>query len=358
MNYQQSGSGKATIKAVILFMFTLSLAPPVSLGSEESEVCIDTVFVKQSAQEGIYLEITGKILELTQKHIFMETTDGERVRYLPVAIKKVGLDTTRSGSEEWQKIVDIYWNKNTSLWVTIIQDMFGNKGLFLSTMTENSSALLAILILIAILSYIGYRLYEMLIVNADLRKINRTKLTTEIDKLQYEITSIKKQFGIEIRIPAVETTAESGGIVQEKISHGFDLPQIQFIKYKIFRLLTTKEKDERKNRLQNKWKKYKKKSGWKRKIVLFARLSVNTLAIIFVSIFGFGALVDVVLPLADPTFLAGGSALISLLFFILFYISLVLFIRLRTKRKLIRDSYDKAFPVSSNDNLDKSVVSS
>lgn len=247
------------------------------------------------------------------------------------------IEQDKISAEKFQENVDIYWNKKKSLIISVIQNTppIGHFFSFLDILPGMIGTFLAVLILISILSYGVYKLYQMLVVATNLRDLNRTKLNMEISKLHFDIESIKKELGLTEKIAPTEIQAQ-----KIDIKPSLKIPEVHildFIKYKIFHILT-EEKIQRRTKLwQKKWQGYKDRPAHLRVLYYYARLSMNFLATILVAIYSMGSFVDIILPFIDPEF--PGGPFISLIFLLTFVVLFAYLLRLNTQRRIMRKTY-------------------
>lgn len=324
-----------------------------TLWCQDSKTYNDVIFVKQPGNVSVYSIMTGHIVDLTSGEIIMEI-EGKRLLYTREAVKLVELDKTRKNEidkniaakyQEYQRYIDIYWNKKKSLIVDTVQKtpFIGTYLGFLEKLPGASGTVLAVLILLAILSYGIYRLYQAFVISTNLRNLNRTKLNMEISKLHYEIESMKKKLGIaeEIALEKIQTQK----IDQESILYAFKIPEVRlldFLKYKILRILTEEERQRRTDLWKKKWQAYKVRPTWQRVLFYNARLLMNLLTTMCVAMFSIGFFFDIFLPFIDPEIFSGTSPLISLIFIPSFVVSFAFLLRLNAQRRIIRKTYHEA----------------
>jgi hypothetical protein len=388
------------IRAISSLSLGLVLVLSGTLWGQSSKPYKDAIFVKQSGEEGVYSEKTGAITDLTSSEILIETGRGQLL-YTREAVKRVVLDKTRKkeyerlersvesdenrikdykklerkGALDEKKInefikleeriesdkikkndyeklkntVDIHWNNKKSWIVNAVLQTPVLKEAFPNGLPPALENFLAALFLLAILSYGVYRLYQMLVVATNLRKLNRTKINMELGKLHYEVESLKRELGIteevvphrvQIREEAV-APGKTQKIDLESILSGFKLPEVhpfEFLKYKVFRMLTKEEQQRRTDLWKKKWPVNKKS----RALLYYVLLPINLVFTALAVIFSIAFFVDIILPFVDPEFLEGVGLSFSLVFILLFIVSLVFLLRLNAQRRIMRKTYLEA----------------
>ena len=319
--------------------------------STETDVYV-RIFVKEGGKEGTYNVVKGKIEDLTANYIIVER-ENEHLLYERAAIKRIEFDEINKDEYEktnkyliYKKLVDTRWNRDKSLLVAIVQDVpiFGNSLSILDKLPGAIDIFIAVIVLLSMFLFAGYKAYDKFVTAANIRSLSNKKLMMEIDKLRYEIEGLKKQLRLSTKKSPGDKVPELD-LVKEEVARKLVLPQfriLDFIKYKVLRLLSDEEKSQRTEIWQKKWQSYRKKSKWQSVLIYYLRVFINLLLTLFVAMFSIGASVNIILPFTDPEFSGGASPLISVMFLALFIVSIAILLRLNTNRRITRKTYREA----------------
>ena len=115
---------------------------------------------------------------------------------------------------------------------------------FLDDLSGPVRMFLAVLVLVGLLFYVTYKLYEKFVVTTNLRSLNINKLNMEVRKLRYELDVIEKKVGAITKPVSEEAAIEETG--KMRFPYRFEVPKLHildFIKYKIFRFFTKEQKE-------------------------------------------------------------------------------------------------------------------
>jgi len=141
--------------------------------------------------------------------------------------------------------------------------------------------------------------------------------------------------------------AEIQDIDQKIIRESFEDPKIlfmDFIKYKVFRVLTEEEKALRASLWRLKWQVYSSGSHWRAKLNYHLRIYLNGFGIFYAFFFTVGSIPNLFIPFTDSEIPIGLSTLISLVFIATSIVSLVFFIRLNAIRRIMKETYREVSP--------------
>ncbi len=349
------------LKTILVLSFGSLFVLPASLwcispGTEsavkqqvEKRIYTDVIFLEGPEQEGVYSKKIGRIRELEKSYIIMEMPEGEHLLYTPRVVKLVGLhnldpndpNDSEGLENNWPKLIDRYWNRKPLLALVLGDTSFGRGLSVLGEYSYGFATFLGVLILFALLSYAGYRLYEIVIISTHLRDLNSTKLNMEIRKLRREIEDIEKRLGITTKVVPEQEETEYFG--RKLVSYKSALSQLNifnFVKYKILRILTEQEKSRRADVWRKRWEAYRMKKAWLPALIYYPRLLLNIAVTIFTALFSLGAFVDmfVFAHIGDEF----GSFYYIFVFFAMFMISFAFFLRLNTQRRIMRKTYIEA----------------
>jgi hypothetical protein len=324
----------------------LAIASVQSAAAKQAEttnalLASDKLFVAKPGHDGVCTEVNGTIRKLTCSEIVVDVA-GEQTLYERKAVRRVLL--SQSQSDEIKKQAAICWNQEESQFVSKVWKALQSIpviGQVLSAFSDSLNSpmvkmILAILILAGLLIYIAYKAYEIFYVATNMRNLNIDKLSMEVRKLRYELDAIEMKMGV---VPtAKELPAETEVTTLERARYHFEIPQLHildFVKYKILRMLT----DEEKQKILQKWRMTWEASRARSKAVrwLSYHLLMAGYLVLIVSI-GTGALgflADVFLAVSDPELGPGFSAL----FLILSIVFLSFLLRMIARRRIIRDAY-------------------
>jgi hypothetical protein len=305
----------------------------------------DKLFVAKPGQDGVYTEVNGTIRKLTCNEIIVDV-DGKQTLYERKAVRRVTL--SQSQSDEIKKQATICWNQEDSQFVSNTWKTFQTIpviGQVLSAFSDslNSPAVkmtLVILILAGLLIYVAYKAYEIFYIATNMRNLNIDKLSMEVRKLRYELDAIEMKMGV---LPAAKgLPAEMEETTQQRARYHFELPQLRildFVKYKILRVLMDEEKKKRLQNWRMTWQAYREKPAALRwlgyKFISVLYLVITALVGMSVLVFFIGVFVGV----SDPELGLSFSAL----FLVLAIIFLSLLLRLLVQRRIIRDAYRETF---------------
>jgi hypothetical protein len=293
--------------------------------NKENILSSDTIFIT-SGESGIFIQKTGTIDTLTQDYLFMVTAEGNRTLYTGETVKRVGLDYTHTSHDS--SIVGLYWNKERSLLLELFREYkyIGPAAIYLSNSLGDTTIL--ILLLLGVLSFASYKVYDKLVIGASIRKYTS-------EKLRYEINAIKKDLGI-ISEELLEETAIPRKKKERKV---FDI--IDFLKFKLLRMLTEKQKEERRELWTERWDTYKEKKDRLRWRYSYIRVVLNLCLTFYAIMFTLGSLINIFPPLLVPEIFGKAAAIVSLFYLILFMLSLAFLLRLIQQRRIMTESYVK-----------------
>ena len=329
---------KGILYVTFLLLFTLT----GNLYSQTHTTRKDTIFVKEKGKEGLYVEETGTVEKITLKYLILVTKDGERKLFTRDVVKIVKLDKTHSQQE--LNLVTMHWNEEQSKLVKAVQGfpIVGESLTFLNELPGATDTLVAIIILLAMLSYAAYKVYEALVISADIRKLNTNKVHMELSKIYFEVAALKKQLGLNFDVTDIEP--EISELKQRDIETVFRMPEIhvlEFLKFKILGLLTSEEKKKRSEVWLKKWQNFKMKNNRLPAIIYYPKSLIYFLAVSFVALFCLGSIVNIFLPFINPDISGGVSPGISLIYIVFFILSLSFLVRLNNRRKILKNSYSK-----------------
>ncbi len=312
----------------------------------------DVLFVKQHGEEGVYSATTGEIVEVTPKYILLNK-EGIQSIYTRDVVYRVVLDSNqaqRSNYQHWQRLINLYWNRNKSLIVEMFTrtPYMGNFFFFLEYLPGAWRTVLAVIILLSILLYAAYKLYEMIIIAAGLRVLNRTKLDMEVRKLSYEIENINKQLGVTTE---VAFDREERQIVEKgRFPYGFELAPLliaDFVKHRLLGFLTKDEERVLADRRREKWQHFKGKNIWLPRTIYGAKWAMNVVLTIFVGAVGTGAFINIFLLFMGPTEFYAPSILAGLFFLALSVVFGRFLVRLSMRRRIMSYTYRETFTSKS-----------
>jgi hypothetical protein len=346
---QQTG-GKIKMQRRILWFVVLALLaalpePPLCLSAESGN---DAIFVSEPGQKGVYQKNTGRIMELTSNELIL-MTGSNQLLYEREAVRRVELEPDIH-TEDIHALVRIYWNQQESEIVKAVQNtpIIGPFLSFLDDLSGAARMFLAVLVLFGLILYATYKLYEMLVVTANLRNLNTIKLNMEVRKLRYDLKKIENKLGVAQAVSTEKPAPEE--MEKETFPFRFEIPKVRildFIKYKILRMFPEEEKKRRIELWRQKWRAIDKKSSWHKEAVYYSRLTLNLLGTIVAFMFSAGFIVDVFLPFVEPTIFNGASPLISLVFLVFSIISVGSLLRLFAQRRIMRSTYREKPPPAS-----------
>lgn len=328
--------------------------------SKKTDIIEVKIFVKEEGKEGTYNMEEGTIKDLTSNYIIIkrktikenEPPPIEHLLYERAVVKRIEfLETNKDNYKNpdkylnYKKLVDTHWNRDKSLLVAAVQDVriFGDLSI-LDKLPGFADVFIAVIVLLSMFSYAGYKAYDKFVTAANIRSLNNKKLTMEIDKLRYEIETLKKQIKLPLKTSPGDKVAELD-LAKEEVARKLVLPQfriLDFIKYKLLRLLSDDEKSQRAEFWLKKWQTYRKKNRWQSVLIYYTRVLMNLLVTLVVAMFSIDFFVVMILPFINPEFTGGASPLISIIFLALFIISIAILLRLNTNRRIIRRTYREA----------------
>ena len=326
--------------ASITVFLTLFSSPMLRAYPSNASFGSDTIYLSKPGHSGVYTEEVGKVIKLSSSEIIVEI-DCSRFLYKRDVVQLLKLDTNAHINKDVRKLANYYWNKEVPQIVKYAQQTPGI-GNLVKESNKPVALLLSIVILICLFFFAFYKTYVFLVISYKQLNLNFDKLNMEVRKLRFELVSIEKNAGLKTRITEATSIED---IEKEQVSYGLKIPRIHifdFIKYKVFRVLTKVEKEHRVEKWCVKWQKYKGKSIFRRWMFRFFLWIINWTGIVFFAMFGIGAFTDSILPFIDSEFL-GVNPVISVIFFLFFIISTAFFIRLITAVKIINTSYNMTF---------------
>jgi len=329
------------------FVALLVVRIPICHSSEVG----DAIFVSAAGQGGVYHKISGRVVTFTANELILEA-DNRQVLYERGVVRQVILDNTHPKGE--QDIADLYWNQKESLIITLIvkavqkTPLIGPVLSFLDNVSGNARMFLAILVLCGLLSYAAYKLYEMLVVATNLRSLNTAKLSMEVRKLRYELTTVEQELGLTPTMPVERLTA---GEILGRVGAPFHfaVPQIRIldvVKFKILRMLTDEEIKRRTELWRKRWDALQQKPRWRGSVFYYFRMIVNVVGALLAGMFSLGSLADMIIFTFDPSILDANNSphpLIGFVFVPFFIISTAFFLRLNAQRRIIRRTYQNIF---------------
>ncbi len=301
----------------------------------------DTIFVRLSDREGVYAPHLGTVVDVTVEDLTLRSdSTGVTTIYARGIVRRVALDN--SHCKQLKNQVASYWNKTKSRLVGSVQGLpiVGAYLGFLDGLPGGLDFFLAMLLLVAVLGYGGYRAYETVIVAREVRDLNLMKLRMEVDKLRYELDEVKERVGATSPRSAGPGRAES---TTQQAARPWRIPEIrgmEFLQYKVMRLPSEEEKQARREDWRQRWNSYRTKRAWLPAAMYAWWRLLNSTATVAVAFIGLGALMNVALPLTAPAqFATSSSAVVMLVFAGVGILCLSAFLRLRVRGQLIRTTY-------------------
>jgi len=303
----------------------------------------DIVYARQSQQDVGYSATTGEITQMTCGQIIINTADGKHLLYTRDIVQRVVLDPSYPDRNKgWERAVTRCWNRETPILVNVVQNAIPDWSPIKLTakVPAGLDTFLAVVILMSVLLYAAYKLYEFSIDATRVNCLNRAKLDMEVRKLRYEIEGLKKQMGV-----ATDVIAEKTGF-DESAPFDFRIPRIHitdFLKHKVLRMPTEEGTLRIAERWRNKWRNYGPKE---RRLVAnyHVRLVMNYLGTYCVAMMCLGTLGDVfIFPFLPDSALTGWATFGgSFLFLVWFVFLLAVLLRLNTNRRIMRETYLRA----------------
>jgi hypothetical protein len=324
-----------------LVLLAAVMPPRVSHGSEVVE---DVIFAVDPSHRGVHTKTMGRILFIRCTELLMET-DAQQRLYEREAVRRVQLHAAHSDDE--RRIADVCWNQSESFVVKVVQSvpLIGPYLTFLNHLSGAARTTLAALALLGVAFYLAYKLYELLVVAANVRSLSIAKLRMEVRKLRHEMDSIEKELGLSSAI-ANHTAKPRNAERAVGLPH-FEVPDLRvldFMKHKLLRMLTEEQKQRRMEVWREKWGALAGKSKWMRKSVYGARVGINLLGLACAGLVCLGALLEIVLlPFIDPSLLVEGFGFVSIFFVLLFITLLAVSLRLYANRQTMRSTYREVF---------------
>jgi len=300
----------------------------------------DTIFARDPNQAGVHARQLGTIVAVTAEDLTLAEHSGElRKIYSRDVVRRVGLDDAHCDDVKDQ--VASYWNRTKSLLVASVQKAPGAGPLlgFLDVLPPGVDVVFVTVLLILFLGYGGYRAYETVIVARGVRDLNLVKLRLEIERLRRELDGVQGRSGT----PGATPELASARLIEEEKPSSWRLPEIHamdFLRYKVLRLPTEEERQDRTERWAKRWTSYGKKRTWLPAAMYGWWRLINGALRVTVAMFGVGALVDVALPLTAPDEFGGAAGVVIMLIFAgLAILCLSWFLQLRERGRIIKATY-------------------
>jgi hypothetical protein len=327
-------------------MFSQALGQAHETCPDPTKETGDVVYAKQSTQDASYLATIGRIEDLTCDQLTMKPVEGNRRIYTRDAVQLVTLDShcaernknQRGKEPSWEKLATDCWNSATPFHVRVADTLF--PPIKPSELWKNYPRLadfLAAIILLSVLAYATYKLYDISFEALTVNARSREKLELEVQKLRYELESLKRQTGVAPEI-APETaradlTASFGARIREADVAGF-------LTHKLLGIPSETEARRIADRWQKKWQAY---GAQGRRLVLIYQLRrvLNYLFTILAAVFCVLFLVDLFVVLSPSESVLTGWGMFGMFLFalLLFLISLRIWLRLNASRRIMRQTY-------------------
>jgi hypothetical protein len=308
------------------------VAPPAQPG---------TFFVAKPGAEGVYTEMSGTILELDCSDMEAEV-DGKHMLFERKVVRRV---TVSDASSSIGKKAAYCWNQEESAVLPLLKslDNFPVIGPFLVAVVENLNSphvqtILGIVILLAGLVLVAYRVYDYFYVAGSERNLNLDKLNLEVRKLRYELDAVEKQMGVQLPI---RHDPEGGSPIQDRVRARLELPKLHirdFVKYKILRLLTEQQKSKRHDQWITIWQATREDPKGS-PLRYFLTMAAYGIGVIAATLLASAFFLGVLLSLFDSTL--GDSFGVICLVLTLVFLSVLL--RLVANRRIVRDSYREIY---------------
>jgi len=304
----------------------------------------DRLFVAKPGQEGVFTEVSGRVTSLTAGEIIIDA-DGRQTLYERKTVHRVML--SHDQPDEIKNLVTVYWNHEESRFVSQLfkalqgTPIIGPALSVLDNLYAPVRMIFAVLILLGLLTYAAYKVYEILFVATSMRNLNIDKLNMEVRKLRYELEALEKKIGV--RSPQKAMATEIDTTEQAQARYHFELPPLHildFMKYKILRLFTSEEKQKITEEWQSRWRTFQDKPKTLRWLGYQWFLAVKLIVVFFLAIFAATFFANTFTSINDPTL----GASFSVIFFILFMLTLPLLVRQYAKRRIMQATYKELFP--------------
>jgi hypothetical protein len=304
-----------------------TLPPPVA----------GSVFVAKPLAEGVYIEMTGMIVEMDCSDITMDV-DGNRMMFERKVVRRVAVNVKDRESEIGKKAASC-WSQEDSALMPIVKALEGIEviGSLLKGVEGLNSprvqTTLGLVILFGGLVLVAYRLYDFFYGSATERNLKLEKLNLEVKRLRHELDGVGKPVGLQP--PAV--SAPDSSAIQERLRARLELPKLHigdFIKYKILRILSDQQKMARHDRWAKRWQAWRGNSqgGAFRYMLLMAVYAIGVIAAALLALaFALGVLMS----LSDSTL----GVSFGVICVVLGLLCLSVLLRLVAQRRIIRDSY-------------------
>ncbi|MCK5012951.1 MAG: hypothetical protein KAS66_03960 [Candidatus Omnitrophica bacterium] len=341
---------KSCIILLCSSFFLLSIAGTVK--AEDDSRINDYLYLKQIGVDGIYVKVEGRFLDVTENRIYMKKGTGENLLFERKAVKHVRVyrpDSLKNNDKiwkkrtEWQETAKKYWNRESSLILTFLLGLpvLGDVLKFLNYLSASLANVLAFVILLPVIMYGIYRLYESSVISSKTRQMNNAKLELEIRKLRYDVRRIEDRLGISVSEDAGRLTYAADE--KKPFYQDIEMPKLEildFIKQKILRFPQEEHILGQKEVWGKRWEAYKNWNPWARYLVYSVHMIWNAILTIFAFLMGIGAIPNVFMYMGESE---AGSLGLSLAMLGVFYGSIISLIKLKYLRKSIRETYQEAF---------------
>ena len=307
----------------------------------------DELLVAKAGQDGVYVGIVGTIRELTCNAVVI-LVDRQTVLFERKLVRRITLNSPTS--KEIKQTYEQCWSKEESqfvakIWksaqkIPIIGPVFDA----LDSVIARARTMIVVLIVLGLLFFAAYKLWEIFYVAAHVRGLSIDKLSMEVKKLRYDLHEVERKLGV---APQVAGSA-SAPVTEEKLVSVTDrlpthlempkLPVLEFVKYKILRMLTDEVRQKRSQAWRTKWQKLEDHPT-KRWLSYFFRQTMYVSGLVLLGMMTFTMFLVAVTSLGDPEMGVPGG--LGGLFW--GFIFLVVFLRLIANYRIMREAYHETF---------------
>ncbi len=296
-----------------------------------------SVFVAKPLAEGVYLEMTGMIVEMDCSDITMDV-DGNRMMFERKVVRRVTVNVKERDSEIGKKAASC-WSQEDSALMPIVKALEGIEviGSLLKGVEGLNSprvqTTLGLVILFGGLVLVAYRLYDFFYGSATERNLKLEKLNLEVKRLRHELEGVGKPVGLQ---PPIANALDSSAI-QERLRARLELPKLHigdFVKYKVLRILSDQQKLARHDRWTKRWRDWRGNAqGGIFPYMLL--MTVYAIGIIAVALLTLAFALGILMSLSDSTL----GVSFGVMCVVLGLLCLSVLLRLVAQRRIIRDAY-------------------
>jgi len=324
-------------------------AQPRAYGAEPLNVQnLDEILVAKAGQDGVYTGVVGTIRELTCNAVII-AVDKRVTLFERKLVRRITLGGPTSA--EIKATYERCWSKEESQFVAKIWKwaqtipLIGPFFEALDSVVARARTMIVALIVLGVLFATAYKLWDIFYVAAHVRSLSIDKLSMEVKKLRYDLNDIERKIGISPPAPA---PAPAPTLADEKLVSATDrlrthlempkVPVLEFVKYKVLRMLTDEMRQKRSQAWRGKWLRLRDHPT-QRWLSYFIRRTLYFSGLALVGTMVFTMFLGAVASLGDPE-MGVPAGLSGLLWGFIF---LAIFLRLIANYRIMRNAYRETF---------------